>query len=154
MSWYTFPYNHNYYPYNIIYVTAGTGCTAEQTIVATTTAQYLTSPAFPNEYTGWVDVITDYYSPQDRPGQQEPWLGSPPPILQIMILKLSSPRRVISKESVQQKWIDELWFRKQLSTCLFESPKLIGPVAPLRMTPLSVGLIVPYASLKAGEILG
>lgn len=54
---YTFPYDHNYYLYNIIYVTAGTGCTAEQTIAATTTAQYLTSPAFPNDYTGWVDVI-------------------------------------------------------------------------------------------------
>jgi len=36
-----------------------------------------------------------------------------------MKLKLSPPRCVISKESVQQKWIDELWFRKQLSTCLF-----------------------------------
>ena len=46
-------------------------------------------------------------------------LGSSPSILQIMILKLSPPRCVISKESVQQKWIDELWFRKQLSTCLF-----------------------------------
>jgi hypothetical protein len=46
-------------------------------------------------------------------------LAPPPPILQIMILKLSPPRCVISKESVQQKWIDELWFRKQLSTCLF-----------------------------------
>ena len=43
----------------------------------------------------------------------------PPPIPQIMILKLSPPRCVISKESVQQKWIDQLWFRKQLSTCLF-----------------------------------
>jgi len=31
----------------------------------------------------------------------------PPPILQIMILRLSPPRCVISKESVQQKWIDE-----------------------------------------------
>ena len=41
------------------------------------------------------------------------------PILQIMILKLSPPRCVISKESAQQKWIDELWFRKQFSTCLF-----------------------------------
>jgi len=46
-------------------------------------------------------------------------LGPPPPILQIMILKLSPPPCVISKELVQQKWIDELWFRKQLSTCLF-----------------------------------
>ena len=46
-------------------------------------------------------------------------LGPSPPILQIMILKLSPPRCVISKESVQQKCIDELWFRKQLSTCLF-----------------------------------
>ena len=46
-------------------------------------------------------------------------LGSPPPILQIMILKLSPPRCVIHKESVQQKWIDELWYRKQLSICLF-----------------------------------
>jgi hypothetical protein len=46
-------------------------------------------------------------------------LGPPPPILQIMILKLSPRRCVISKESVQQKWIDEFWFRKQLSTCLF-----------------------------------
>jgi hypothetical protein len=42
----------------------------------------------------------------------------PPPILQIMILKRSPPQCVISKESVQQKWIDELWYRKQLSTCL------------------------------------
>ena len=41
------------------------------------------------------------------------------PILQIMIPKLSPPRCVISKESAQQKWIDELWFRKQFSTCLF-----------------------------------
>jgi len=31
----------------------------------------------------------------------------------------SNTVHVISKESVQQKWIDELWFRKQLSTCLF-----------------------------------
>ena len=46
-------------------------------------------------------------------------LGPPSPILHIMILKLSPPRCVISKESVQQNWIDELWFRKQLSTCLF-----------------------------------
>ena len=46
-------------------------------------------------------------------------LGPPPPILHIMIFKLSPPRCVISKESVQQKWIDELWFRKQLSACLF-----------------------------------
>jgi hypothetical protein len=51
------------------------------------------------------------------PGQKE--TCPPPPILQIMILKLSPPRCAISKESVQQKWIDELWFRKQLSTCLF-----------------------------------
>jgi hypothetical protein len=36
-----------------------------------------------------------------------------------MIFKQSPPRCVISKESVQQKWIDQLWFRKQLSTCLF-----------------------------------
>ena len=36
-----------------------------------------------------------------------------------MILKLSPPRCVISKESVQQKWINELWIWKQLSTCLF-----------------------------------
>jgi hypothetical protein len=50
-------------------------------------------------------------------GKKKTW--PPPPILQIMILKLSPPRCVISKESVQQKWIDELWFRKQLSTCLF-----------------------------------
>ena len=46
-------------------------------------------------------------------------LVPPPPVLQIMILKLSPPRCVISKESVQQKWMGELWFRKQLSTCLF-----------------------------------
>jgi hypothetical protein len=45
--------------------------------------------------------------------------GNLAPILQIMIPKLSPPRCVISKESVQQKLIDELWFRKQLSTCLF-----------------------------------
>jgi hypothetical protein len=36
-------------------------------------------------------------------------LGPSPPILQIIILKLSPPRCVISKEeSVQQKGIDEL----------------------------------------------
>ena len=35
------------------------------------------------------------------PGQKETW--PPPQILQIMILKLSPPRCVISKESVQQK---------------------------------------------------
>jgi hypothetical protein len=58
-------------------------------------------------------------------------LGSPPPILQIVILKLSPPRCIISKESVQQTWIDELWFRKQLSTCLF----VMGPGAPPRLTP-------------------
>ena len=58
-------------------------------------------------------------------------LGSPPPILQIMILKLSPPRCVISKESVQQKSIDELWFRKQLSTCLF----VMGPRSLHRLTP-------------------
>ena len=53
-------------------------------------------------------------------GPQGKWkLSPPPPILQIMILKLSPPRCVISKEPVQKKWIDELWFRKQLSTCLF-----------------------------------
>jgi hypothetical protein len=37
---------------------------------------------------------------------KETW--PPPPILQIMILKLSSPPCAISKESVQQKGIDEL----------------------------------------------
>jgi hypothetical protein len=53
-------------------------------------------------------------------GPQGKWkLSPPPPILQIMILKLSPPRCVISKEPVQKKWIDELWFKKQLSTCLF-----------------------------------
>ena len=35
-------------------------------------------------------------------------LAPPPPILQIMILKLSPPQCVISNESVQQKRIDEL----------------------------------------------
>ena len=57
--------------------------------------------------------ILPWYAPRQKK------LGLPPPILQIMILKLSPPRCVISMESVQQKWIDELWFRKQLSTCLF-----------------------------------
>jgi hypothetical protein len=59
-------------------------------------------------------------------------LTPPPPIPQIMILKLSPPRCVISKESVQQKWIDELWFRKQLSSCLFVwtlNYKLMGPLS-------------------------
>jgi hypothetical protein len=36
-------------------------------------------------------------------GQKETCHPPPPPILQIMILKLSPPRCVISKESVQQK---------------------------------------------------
>ena len=40
--------------------------------------------------------------------QEKRKLGPPPPILQIMILKLSPPRCVISKESVQQTLIDEL----------------------------------------------
>jgi hypothetical protein len=68
-----------------------------------------------------VGFITTYAQGLQRnfwaPGQKETW--HPPPILQIMILKLSPPRCVISKESVQQKWIDKLWFRKQLTTCLF-----------------------------------
>ena len=38
------------------------------------------------------------FGPQDKRKR-----GPPPPILQIMILKLSPPRCVISKESVQQK---------------------------------------------------
>ena len=61
----------------------------------------------------------------------------PPSILQIMILKLSLPRCVIpvSKESAQQNLIDELWFRKQLSTCLFGPPKLMGPREPPRLPP-------------------
>ena len=63
------------------------------------------------------------------PGQKETWPS--PPILQIMILELNPPRCVISKKSVQQKWIDEFWFRKQLSTCLF----VMGPGAPPRLTP-------------------
>jgi hypothetical protein len=51
------------------------------------------------------------------PGQKE--TCPPPPILQVKIFKLSPPQCVISKESVKKKKIDELWFRKQLSTCLF-----------------------------------
>ena len=57
-------------------------------------------------------------------------LGHPPPILQIMILKLSPPRCVISKDSVQQNWIDELWFGKQLSTCLFVWTLIYNPCPP------------------------
>jgi hypothetical protein len=59
------------------------------------------------------------------------WNLAPPPILQIMILKLSPPWCVISKESVQQNWIDELWFRKQLSTCLFVWILADPPPSPL-----------------------
>ena len=51
--------------------------------------------------------------------QENLWAQGQKETLQIMILKLSPPRCGISKESVQQKWIDELWFRKQLSSCLF-----------------------------------
>ena len=58
------------------------------------------------------------------------------PLLQIMIIKLSPPRCVISKESVQQKWIDELWFRKQLSTCLF-----VCTLIPHDTPALSLGLL-------------
>ena len=61
-----------------------------------------------------------------------------------MILKLSPPRCGISKESTQQKWIDELWFRKQLSTCLFvwtlnynDLVHLLSSWAPWRWPPLS-----------------
>jgi hypothetical protein len=80
--------------------------------------------------------------------------GPPPPILQIMILKLSPPRCVISKESVQQKWIDELWFRKQLCTCLFvwtlnfnDLVHLLNSWVP-KLTPLSVGLSLPHLLSK------
>jgi hypothetical protein len=75
-----------------------------------------------------------YFGPQ---GKRK--FGPPPPILHIMIHKLSPPRCVISKEeSVQQKWIDELWFRKQLSTCL----NSWAPGSRPGWHPLSVGLII------------
>ena len=63
----------------------------------------------------WNRAAKSIFGPQGKRKLAPP----PPPILQIMILKLSPPRCVISKESVQQKWIDELWFRMHLSTCLF-----------------------------------
>ena len=53
-----------------------------------------------------IDLIAGHHE-QGR--QENIWapvqkkLAPPPPILQIMILKLSLPRCVISKESVQQK---------------------------------------------------
>jgi hypothetical protein len=81
-------------------------------------------------------VPTDRVTKRMFESQGKTILGHPPPILQIMILKLSPPRCVISKESVQQKWIDELWFRKQLSTCLFVW-KLMGLGVPPRQTPPS-----------------
>jgi len=43
------------------------------------------------------------FGPQDKSLKRK--LGPPPPILQIMILKLSPLRCVISKDSVQQTWI-------------------------------------------------
>ena len=64
-----------------------------------------------------------------------------------MILKLSPPRCVICKEWVQQNWIGELWFRKQLSTCLFVWTLNYNSWAQRRCPgwppiPLSVGLPV------------
>jgi hypothetical protein len=70
------------------------------------------------EFTSTYAISTHHKGRQENfwaPGQKETWPS--PPILQIMILKLSPPRCVISKESVQQKWIDELWFRKHLFLC-------------------------------------
>ena len=69
-------------------------------------------------FTSTCTISSHHKGRQDNfwaPGQNETW--PPPPILQIMILKLNPPRCVISKESVQQKWIDELWFRKHLFIC-------------------------------------
>ena len=84
--------------------------------------------SYENSHTGKT-VWSDYFLKELMPifravkrifrSQDKRKLVPPPPILQIMMLKLSPPRCVISKESVQQKWIDELWFRKQISTCLF-----------------------------------
>ena len=80
-------------------------------------------------------------------------LGTPPPILQIMILKLSPPRCVISKESVCNT--------SELMNCDLENNfvlicldpfdifiKLVAPGSPYRLTtPLSVGLKTPNPSL-------
>ena len=88
----------------------------------------------------------------------------PPPFLQIMILKLSPQRCVISKESVQQKWIDELWFilfallkvhpRFYSPRLACGSPELMGPEAP----PLSVGLhiraiLLPFLAIRSTTII-
>ena len=93
-----------------------------------------------------IDDTSLYQDRQENfwaPEQKETCPPPPPPILQIMILKQSPPRCVIIKESVQQKLIDELWFRKQLSTCLnsWAPGHCHGwPLPP----PLSVGLpVVP-----------
>ena len=78
----------------------------------------------------WICISNRGIEDQGRQGQKETWPS--PPILQIRILKPSSPRCVISKEgSVQPKWIDELWFR-QKAFYLFN---LMGPGAPPRLTP-------------------
>jgi hypothetical protein len=73
----------------------------------------------------------------------------PPPILQIMILKLSPPRCVISKESLQQKWIDELWFRKQLKLPLNSWAPGRRPV----WLSLSVGLFVSSSCTQVALIV-
>ena len=58
-------------------------------------------PIFVNHY------LSQFASNQSFP-QAKRKLVPPPPILQIMILNLSPPWCVISKESVQQKLIDEV----------------------------------------------
>ena len=84
------------------------------------------------------DVHTRCINGYPLPGLPREFLGprakgNLAPLLQIMILTLIPPWCVISKESVQQKWIDELWFRQQLSTCLNSwapadpPPPLSGP---------------------------
>ena len=113
--------------------------------------KYLSHEVYPSFKTP--SFVTNVFKYNNIPesGLPREYLGpkakgtTPPPNLQIMILKLSPQWCVISNESVQQKWIDELWIRKQLSTCLFvwtlnynDLVHLLNSWAPV--DPLSVGL--------------
>jgi hypothetical protein len=77
-------------------------------------------------------------------------LGLPPPIPQIMILKLCTPRCIMSKESIQQKWIDELWFRKQLSTCLFFCILIYDILLPLCTQTSDLSIVYTLISTCTG----
>ena len=79
--------------------------------------KYVSHEVYSSFKTPWFVTNVFKYNNIPESGPPRALLGArakwtpPPPNLQIMILKLSPQWCVISKESVQQKWIDELWIR-------------------------------------------